>query len=95
MFVEPGLLDANVLVYAVDSGAAQHAASDGLLEAARNPATVLHLTSQIFCEFYPIVTNPRRIVRGHVAGWMALPQRHPVTGGDVFDFAACGNQASQ
>ena len=21
-----------------------------------------------------------------VAGWMQLPQRHPVTGGDVFDF---------
>jgi toxin-antitoxin system PIN domain toxin len=112
MFVEPGLLDANVLVYAVDSGAAQHAASDGLLEAARNPATVLYLTSQILYEFYSIVTNPRRIAAPYspeealesisallalpgirvlptparaVAGWMALLQRHPVTGGDVFD----------
>jgi uncharacterized protein len=49
------------LVYAVDTGAAQHAASLGLLQAARSPATVLFLTSQILCEFYSIVTNRRRI----------------------------------
>ena len=61
MSVEPGLLDANILVYAVDTGAAQHAASRSLLRAARNPATVLYLTSQVLCEFYSIVTNPRRI----------------------------------
>ena len=112
MSVEPGLLDANILVYAVDVGAAHHAASLSLLEAARNPATVLYLTSQVLCEFYSIVTNPRRIAAPFspaeaidaisallalpgirllstparaVAGWMALLQRHPVTGGDVFD----------
>ena len=43
MSVEPGLLDANILVYAGDAGAAHHAASHSLLEAARNPATVLYL----------------------------------------------------
>jgi predicted nucleic acid-binding protein len=32
-----------------------------LLQAARNPVTVLFLTSQILCEFYSIVTNRRRI----------------------------------
>jgi len=112
MSVEPGLLDANILVYAADTGAAQHGASLGLLEAARNPSTVLYLTSQVLCEFYSIVTNPRRIAAPYspaealdaisallalpgvhllstparaVAGWMALLQRHPVTGGDVFD----------
>jgi predicted nucleic acid-binding protein len=61
MSVEPGVVDANILVYAVDTGAAQHAASLGLLQAARSPATVLFLTSQILCEFYSIVTNRRRI----------------------------------
>jgi hypothetical protein len=112
MSVEPGLLDANILVYAADTGAAQHGASLGLLEAARNRSTVLYLTSQVLCEFYSIVTNPRRIAAPYsptealeaisallalpgirvlstparaVAGWMALLQRHPVTGGDVFD----------
>jgi toxin-antitoxin system PIN domain toxin len=112
MSVEPGVLDANVLVYAMDTGATQHAASLGLLEAARDPATSLYLTSQVLCEFYSIATNRRRIVVPYsvaeaieairallalpgihvlptpasaVAGWIALLQRHPVTGADVFD----------
>ena len=112
MSVEPGVVDANILVYAMDVGAVQHAASYGLLEATRNPGTVLYLTSQILCEFYSIVTNPRRIAAPYsaaealeaisallarpgirvlptpartVVGWMDLLQRHPVTGGDVFD----------
>jgi predicted nucleic acid-binding protein len=61
MSIEPGLLDANILVYAMDTGAAQHRASLGLLEAASDPATVLYVSSQVLCEFYSIVTNPRRI----------------------------------
>jgi len=61
MSIEPGLVDANILVYAADTGAPQHAASNGLLEAARNPSMVLYLTSQILCEFYSIVTHPRRV----------------------------------
>jgi toxin-antitoxin system PIN domain toxin len=112
MSVEPGVVDTNILVYALDADAAQHAASNGLLQAARNPATVLYLTSQTLCEFYSIITNPRRIAAPYspsealeaisallslpgirvlptparaVLGWMALLQRHPVTGGDVFD----------
>ena len=112
MKIEPGVLDANVLVYAVDTGAEQHAISDALIAAARDPATALYLTSQVLCEFYSIVTNRRRIAvpysppeaheaisdllalpgvrvlptpAGAVAGWMALLQRHPVTGANVFD----------
>lgn len=61
MPVEPGVIDTNVLVYAVDADAPQHAASDGLLQAARSPATVLYLTSQTLCEFYSLITNRRRI----------------------------------
>ena len=61
MSVEPGLIDANVLVYAMDADAPQHAASRALLEAARDTSATLYVTSQILCEFYSIVTNPRRV----------------------------------
>jgi predicted nucleic acid-binding protein len=61
MSVEPGIVDANVLVYAMDADAPQHAASRALLDAARNSATTLYVTSQILCEFYSIVTNARRV----------------------------------
>jgi len=112
MSVEPGVLDANVLVYAVEIDAPQHAISRALIETARDPATALYVTSQVLCEFYSIVTNPRRVAVPRspaeaidaisaflelpgirvlptpvqaVAGWIALLQRHPVTGSGVFD----------
>ena len=55
------MIDANILVYAVDVDAPQHAACRHLLETARDPATTLYLTSQILCEFYSVITNPRRV----------------------------------
>ena len=61
MSVEPGIIDANVLVYAMDADAPQHAASRALLGAARDELTTLYVTSQILCEFYSIVTNARRV----------------------------------
>jgi predicted nucleic acid-binding protein len=61
MPVEPGIVDSNILVYAMDADAPQHAASRALLEAARDPSATLYVTSQILCEFYSIVTNPRRV----------------------------------
>jgi predicted nucleic acid-binding protein len=112
MSVDPGVLDANVLAYAVDAEAPQHAASRALLDAAIDPSVTLYVTSQILCEFYSVITNPRRVrvvsssaealsiisamlalpglyvlptPSRTVAGWMQLLQRHPVTGGDVFD----------
>ena len=111
MSVDPGVLDANVLAYAVNADAPQHAASRALLEAASDPSVTLYVTSQILCEFYSLITNPRRVAvvssaealsiisamlalpglyvlptpARAVAGWMQLLQRHPVTGGDVFD----------
>jgi predicted nucleic acid-binding protein len=63
MSVEPGILDANVLVYAFDTNAPQHVASRVLLDAARTGATTLYVTSQVLCEFYSIVTNPRRVLK--------------------------------
>jgi predicted nucleic acid-binding protein len=63
MPVEPGAVDANVLVYAFDTKAPQHAASRTLLDAARTGATMLYVTSQVLCEFYSIVTNARRVLK--------------------------------
>ena len=62
MSLEPGLIDANVLVYAMDADAQHHTASRALLEtAARDQSTTLFVTSQVLCEFYSIVTNGRRV----------------------------------
>jgi len=61
MAVEPGVLDANILAYAVNADAPQHVASRELLEAASDPSVTLYVTSQILCEFYSIITNPRRV----------------------------------
>ena len=47
MSVEPGLIDANVLVYAMDADAPQHATSRALLDAARDTSATLYVTSQI------------------------------------------------
>ncbi len=112
MSVDAGLLDANILIYAMDSSAPQHAQSRALLEASRERANTLYLTSQVLCEFYSIVTNPRRVgvprspsdalqaisavldlpgievlptPARTIARWMALLERHPVIGADVFD----------
>ena len=61
MSIEPGIADTNVLVYALDADAPQHEAARALLEAAREASTTLFVTSQILCEFYSVVTNPRRV----------------------------------
>jgi toxin-antitoxin system PIN domain toxin len=61
MSVEPGIIDANILVYALDTEAPQHRASRALLEAGRAGETTLYVTSQVLCEFFAIVTNPRRV----------------------------------
>ncbi len=62
MSVEPGIVDTNVLVYALDADAPQHAAARALLDAARADASAtLFVTTQILCEFYSIVTDPRRV----------------------------------
>jgi len=63
MPVEPGLVDANVLVYAMDADVSQHAASRTLLEDALDGSTTLYVSLQVLCEFYSIVTNARRVQR--------------------------------
>ncbi len=65
MSVEPGIVDANILIYALDTEAPQHEACRTLLEAAQGevPTTTLYVTLQILCEFYAIVTNARRVLK--------------------------------
>jgi predicted nucleic acid-binding protein len=61
MFVEPGVVDTNVLVYACNADDPKHAAAQALIASACDPAVGLYVTSQIICEFYSVITNPRRV----------------------------------
>jgi uncharacterized protein len=63
MPVEPGVVDTNVLVYALDADAPQHLASRQLLKAGLAASVPLYVSSQILCEFYSVVTNSRRVQR--------------------------------
>lgn len=81
MSLKPGIIDANILVYAMAADAPQYAPSRALLDVARDdPATRVYVTSQILCEFYSIVTNPRRVTQARstadalqaIAGFLAF-----------------------
>ena len=82
--VDPGIIDTNILIYGLDVEAPQHAASRTLLDAARSSETSLFVTSQILCEFYSVVTNPRRVASARspaealaaIAAFLALPGIH-------------------
>ena len=63
MSLKPGLVDANVLIYAFDVQSPQHLASRALLDAARTGSVSLYINSQILCEFYSITTNSRRVLK--------------------------------
>jgi len=63
MSLEPGIVDANILVYAMAIDAPQYAAARALLDGARDDPATLYVTSQILCEFYSVVTNPRRVTQ--------------------------------
>jgi len=61
MSLEPGLVDANVLVYAANRSAPRHSAASRVVQSAFDGSATLYATSQILCEFYSIVTNQRRV----------------------------------
>lgn len=58
---EPGLIDANVLVYALDAQSQYHLDSRSLLDSSFSGDVLLYVTSQVMCEFYSIVTNAKRV----------------------------------
>jgi toxin-antitoxin system PIN domain toxin len=57
---DPGLVDTNVLVYAVFPASPQHAASRALIDQA-TASSPLYLTTQTLAEFYAVVTDARRV----------------------------------
>jgi predicted nucleic acid-binding protein len=59
---ERAILDTNVLVYAADVRAPQHAAARALRDAAARGAFMGHLTTQVLLEFVSVVTSPKRVV---------------------------------
>lgn len=61
MSIESGVVDANILVYAINPDTKQHAAAYALLKATRDPSITLYVTSQILCEFYSVITNRKRV----------------------------------
>jgi predicted nucleic acid-binding protein len=67
------------LVYTLDADAPQHEAARALLEAGlkagHEASTTLFVTSQRLCEFYSIVTNPRRVSKPRSAPmqWPRFP----------------------
>ncbi len=68
------LVDTNVLLYATDAQAPQHAASLGLLNRAANQEAQLFLTAQIIFEFVAVATNQRQVARpiGVAQAWSAV-----------------------
>ncbi len=61
MSAEPGIVDANVLVYAFYTDAEHHPASRQLLERGHESGAGLRITSQVLAEFFSIVTNRKRV----------------------------------
>ena len=61
MSAEPGIVDANVLVYAFYTDAEHHPASRQLLERGHESGASLRITSQVLAEFFSIVTNRKRV----------------------------------
>jgi toxin-antitoxin system PIN domain toxin len=57
----PALIDTNVLVYALFSGAPNHAASRALVDQAQVAGAGLCVAPQTMAEFFAVVTNPRRV----------------------------------
>lgn len=55
------LLDANILVYAVDALAPQHTASHAVVQAALGDGVPGVLVPQVLLEFFAVVTSPRRV----------------------------------
>jgi predicted nucleic acid-binding protein len=83
MSVDPGLLNANVLAWAINADAPQHSVSRALLDAACDPSVTLYVTSQILCELYLLITNQRRVTSGIVEHYFGIagPFRHVCAAG--------------
>ena len=68
------IIDTNVLVYAADARAPQHAAAQALRDTAAHGEFIGHLTTQVVLEFVSVVTSPRRVAspRGITEAWAEI-----------------------
>lgn len=80
------LLDANVLVYAINADAPQHGASRAVVDESMHGRVPGVLVPQVLLEFFAVVTNPGRVGRPlePARAWQqvaalrsALPLLHP------------------
>ena len=58
---ERAIIDTNVLVYAADARAPQHAAAEALRDAAARGEFMGYLTTQVVLEFVSVVTSPKHV----------------------------------
>lgn len=77
------LLDANVLVYAIDTDSPRHLASRAVVQAAFDGRLPAVLVPQVLLEFLAVATHPRRVRHplGPALAWeqvLALRARLPV-----------------
>jgi predicted nucleic acid-binding protein len=61
MMNDLALIDTNLLVYAFYPEVPQHRAARWLLNQAQEETTGFCVSSQVFAEFYAVVTNPKRV----------------------------------
>jgi toxin-antitoxin system PIN domain toxin len=57
--MKPGVIDTNLLLYAVNKDAAEHPASKAFLESARTSRETWYLTDGIVYEFFRVATHPK------------------------------------
>ncbi len=63
MSIDPGVVDTNILIYGLSADSPHHEAARRILREAQAAAGTFCVTSQILCEFYAVVTNPRRVAQ--------------------------------
>lgn len=78
MSVEPGILDANVLAYAVNADAPQHAVSRALLDAAHSESTRLYAPASPR-DWWKLANGVKRIYTFNTADFEVFPELAVVT----------------
>jgi predicted nucleic acid-binding protein len=78
--VEPGVLDANVLAYAINADAPQHVAARSLPEAARDPSTSLYVTSLGGLRDTRALTARQKPITGCLRLALQIYWHHGITG---------------
>jgi len=76
-----GVVDANVLAYAINADAAYHARSRTVASPCSPTQAQRIISALLDSPGIRVLSSPARVVNL----WMELLRRHPMTGGDIFD----------